>query len=120
MFRKGKYQVSKKQKNIEVYNSVTSGLQHVYKEKLLPFEQEYQFHDFHSPALEDPDFEARPLVILIGQYSTGKTTFIRYLLEQDFPRIRIGFVVHAQCPLLHSLSISSGVCSFVQRFSKNS
>lgn len=28
--------------------------------------------------------------MLVGQYSTGKTTFIRYLLEQDFPGIRIG------------------------------
>jgi polynucleotide 5'-kinase involved in rRNA processing len=32
----------------------------------------------------------RPMVMLVGQYSTGKTTFIRYLLEQDFPGIRIG------------------------------
>ena len=52
--------------------------------------QEYNFHDFHSPALDDPDFDARPMVMLVGQYSTGKTKFIRYLLEQDFPGIRIG------------------------------
>merc|ERR1712013_312470 len=32
----------------------------------------------------------KPIVMLIGQYSTGKTTFIRYLLEQDFPGMRIG------------------------------
>ncbi|KAG7258064.1 hypothetical protein CRUP_014819 [Coryphaenoides rupestris] len=30
------------------------------------------------------------MVLLVGQYSTGKTTFIRYLLEQDFPGMRIG------------------------------
>ena len=35
-------------------------------------------------------FVFRPMVMLVGQYSTGKTTFIRYLLEQDFPGIRIG------------------------------
>lgn len=35
-------------------------------------------------------FFSRPMVMLVGQYSTGKTTFIRYLLEQDFPGIRIG------------------------------
>ena len=35
-------------------------------------------------------FLLRPMVMLVGQYSTGKTTFIRYLLEQDFPGIRIG------------------------------
>jgi len=77
-------------KNADVYDNVVSGLQNVYKQKLLPLEKEYQFHDFHSPALDDPDFDARPMVMLVGQYSTGKTTFIRYLLEQDFPGIRIG------------------------------
>jgi len=79
-----------RKKNADVYSSVTSGLQNVYKSKLLPLEKEYNFHDFHSPALDDPDFDARPMVMLVGQYSTGKTTFIRYLLEQDFPGIRIG------------------------------
>ncbi len=74
----------------KVYDSVTVGLQSVYKKNLLPLEREYHFHDFHSPALDDPDFDARPMVMLVGQYSTGKTTFIRYLLEQDFPGIRIG------------------------------
>jgi EH domain-containing protein 1 len=39
---------------------------------------------------DDPDFDAKPMILLVGQYSTGKTTFIRYLLEQDFPGIRIG------------------------------
>jgi hypothetical protein len=34
--------------------------------------------------------DAKQMVMLVGQYSTGKTTFIRYLLEQDFPGIRIG------------------------------
>ena len=77
-------------KNVDVLDNVVSGLQNVYKQKLLPLEKEYQFHDFHSPALDDPDFDARPMVMLVGQYSTGKTTFIRYLLEQDFPGIRIG------------------------------
>jgi len=59
-------------------------------QKLLPLEEYYKFHDFHSPPLDEPDFDAKPMVLLIGQYSTGKTTFIRYLLEQDFPGLRIG------------------------------
>ena len=28
--------------------------------------------------------------MLLGQYSVGKTTFIRYLLGRDFPGQRIG------------------------------
>ncbi len=80
----------KRKKEPEVYASVTEGLNKLYKTKLYPLEEHYKFHDFHSPPLDDPDFEAKPMVLLVGQYSTGKTTFIRYLLEQDFPGIRIG------------------------------
>lgn len=69
-------------KQPEVYDSVVEGLRNVYKSKILPLEQNYLFHDFHSPALDDPDFDARPMILLVGQYSTGKTTFIRYLLEK--------------------------------------
>jgi len=72
------------------HDTVADGLKSIYKQKLLPLEKDYQFHDFHSPALDEPDFDARPMVMLVGQYSTGKTTFIKYLLEQDFPGIRIG------------------------------
>jgi len=71
-------------------DSVISSLQKIYKEKLLPLEKEYKFHDFHSPALGDADFSAKPMVMLVGQYSTGKTTFIKYLLEREFPGIHIG------------------------------
>ncbi|XP_014212435.1 EH domain-containing protein 3 [Copidosoma floridanum] len=74
----------------EVYENVTEGLKNIYKSKLLPLEQYYHFHEFHSPQLEDPDFDAKPMILLVGQYSTGKTTFIKYLLERDFPGIRIG------------------------------
>ena len=81
----------RKSKNKEVlYDSVLEGLQNVYNEKLLPLEREYQFHDFHSPNLTDADFNAKPLVMLVGQYSTGKTTFIKYLLDRDYPGMRIG------------------------------
>lgn len=74
----------------EVAENVVGELKKIYRTKLLPLEEHYQFHEFHSPKLEDPDFDAKPMILLVGQYSTGKTTFIRYLLERDFPGIRIG------------------------------
>uniref|UniRef100_A0A1W7RHP3 EH domain-containing protein 4-like protein n=1 Tax=Agkistrodon contortrix contortrix TaxID=8713 RepID=A0A1W7RHP3_AGKCO len=74
----------------DVVETVTGGLKELYAKKLLPLEEHYRFHEFHSPALEDADFDNKPMVLLVGQYSTGKTTFIRYLLEQDFPGMRIG------------------------------
>ncbi|CAM2110414.1 EH domain-containing protein 2 [Caretta caretta] len=77
-------------KTPEVIHTVTEGLKNLYKKKLLPVEEFYRFHDFHSPALEDADFDNKPMVLVVGQYSTGKTTFIKYLLEQDIPGSRIG------------------------------
>lgn len=77
-------------KQEEVVENVLGELKKIYKSKLLPLEEHYGFHEFHSPKLEDPDFDAKPMILLVGQYSTGKTTFIRYLLERDFPGIRIG------------------------------
>ena len=40
--------------------------------------------------MNDGDFDAKPMVLLIGQYSVGKTSFIRYLLGRDFPGQHIG------------------------------
>ncbi|CAF1154756.1 unnamed protein product [Didymodactylos carnosus] len=80
----------KDQAQKEIYNTVSDGLRQVYKNKLLPLEETYKYHEFHSPALDDSDFEAKPMVLLVGQYSVGKTSFIRYLLNEDFPGIRIG------------------------------
>ncbi|XP_061125725.1 EH domain-containing protein 3 isoform X1 [Syngnathus typhle] len=80
----------RRKKEPEVFQTVSDGLKKLYKTKLLPLEESYKFHEFHSPALEDADFDNKPMVLLVGQYSTGKTSFIRYLLEQDFPGMRIG------------------------------
>ncbi|CAL8303393.1 unnamed protein product [Boreogadus saida] len=90
MFSWVKQEQGGRNKEGEMYQTVTEGLQSLYSKKLLPLEETYLFHDFHSPALEPADFQSKPMVLLVGQYSTGKTTFIRYLLEQDFPGMRIG------------------------------
>lgn len=71
-------------------DKVSAGLKSIYKRKLLPLEEHYKFHDFHSPILRDGDFDAKPMILLIGQYSTGKTTFIMNLLQQKYPGMRIG------------------------------
>ena len=78
---------------LALYDGVAEGLKEIYKKKLLPLERESKFHEIQSPKMEDPDFDGikfkfcniikkvflgKPLVMLIGQYSTGKTTFIRW------------------------------------------
>mmetsp|Transcript_1157 Transcript_1157/g.3229 ORF Transcript_1157/g.3229 Transcript_1157/m.3229 type:complete len:484 (+) Transcript_1157:66-1517(+) len=70
--------------------SVGDALAHFYSEKLLPIEAESGFHVFHSPQLPPAYFSARPLILTLGQYSTGKTSFIRHLIENDYPGQQIG------------------------------
>jgi len=69
---------------------VIEELKRLYKLKILPLEQLYRYDIFQSPYLTDAEFDAKPQVMLLGQYSVGKTTFIRYLLGEDFPGQRIG------------------------------
>eukprot|EP00753_Platysulcus_tardus_P010756 PLAT3024.1.p1 GENE.PLAT3024.1~~PLAT3024.1.p1 ORF type:complete len:655 (-),score=279.59 PLAT3024.1:103-2067(-) len=74
----------------EVFRRIVDGLKFIYSTKLKPVEETYDFEGFYSPLLRDSDFESKPMVLLLGQYSTGKTSFIRYMLGREFPGIRIG------------------------------
>ena len=69
---------------------VVEELKRIYKSKILPLEKLYKYDIFHSPPMTDAEFESKPQVMLVGQYSVGKTSFIRYLLGRDFPGQRIG------------------------------
>merc|ERR1712232_1428093 len=69
---------------------ILKGLAKLYKKKILPLELSSRFGHFHSPPLSPSDFVAPPMVLLLGQYSVGKTSFIKYLLGRDFPGIRVG------------------------------
>ncbi|CAO3633758.1 unnamed protein product [Mucor hiemalis] len=68
----------------------SSSVKKVYRNKIKPLEVTYNFEGFHSAPLTDSDIEAKPMVLLLGQYSTGKTTFIRYLLDKKYPGEHIG------------------------------
>ena len=72
---------------LAIYDDITVGLKEIYKKSLLPLEKEYKYHEIEGPMMEDPDFDGKPIVMLIGQYSTGKTTFIRY--EDDLTKFML-------------------------------
>lgn len=40
---------------------------------------------FYSPALSDSEFDSKPMVMLVGQYSTGKTS-VSLPLSPSLPR----------------------------------
>ncbi len=69
---------------------IFEGLKKLYRKKVLPLELASKYGHFGSPPMGSSDFEAKPMVLILGQYSVGKTSFIRSLLKQDFPGQRIG------------------------------
>ncbi|GJM97625.1 hypothetical protein PR202_ga14563 [Eleusine coracana subsp. coracana] len=62
---------SSKKIPLTAVTSVIDGLKKLYIEKLKPLEVTYKFNDFVSPLLTSSDFDAKPMVMLLGQYSTG-------------------------------------------------
>jgi len=56
------------------FDQIIDQLRHIYKTKIKPVEETYQFGAFHSPPLTDADIAAKPMVLLLGQYSVGKKT----------------------------------------------
>ncbi|XLT26761.1 EH domain-containing protein 1 isoform X2 [Arachis ipaensis] len=81
---------STKKVSLSSVTSIIDGLKKLYIQKLRPLEATYRFNDFVSPLLTNSDFEAKPMVMLLGQYSTGKTTFIKHLLKSSYPGAHIG------------------------------
>ncbi|KXZ52131.1 hypothetical protein GPECTOR_10g760 [Gonium pectorale] len=75
---------------MKLCTSIIDGLKQIYFTKVRPLEEQFKFGHFFSPLLNESDFEAKPSVLLLGQYSTGKTTFIKYLLGRDYPGTHIG------------------------------
>ena len=80
-----------KHKQQEQFGNVIGRLKKAYETKLQPLEEKVLFEKFNSfMTIDDSYFNSKPKVLLLGQYSTGKTSFIQYLLESDFPGMEIG------------------------------
>ena len=76
-------------KPVEV-DPIVKQLEELYYNHLLPIEEQYLFSRFNRAPLLQAELRSRPTVLLVGQYSTGKTTFIRSLIGADYPEMHIG------------------------------
>jgi multisubunit Na+/H+ antiporter MnhB subunit len=51
-----------------LFDSVTDGLKHLYRQKIRPVEELYKFGEFYQPLMSDHDFDAKPMILLLGVY----------------------------------------------------
>ena len=73
---------------------IVQRLKELYRNHVVTAEKQYHLHfNFSLPTdgeIKESEFDAAPMVLLIGQYSTGKTTFLNHLLGEEFPGMNIG------------------------------
>ncbi|GAM19970.1 hypothetical protein SAMD00019534_031450, partial [Acytostelium subglobosum LB1] len=68
-----KLNVQDNRESEKIFTSSIDVLKNLYSSKIRPLEVLTKFGEFHSPTLTDSDIEAKPMVLLLGQYSTGKS-----------------------------------------------
>ncbi len=75
----------------ERYEGAIDRLKKLYKRNVQPLEEMYDFTAFYNSSmiLDDSYFDAKPMVLLLGDFSTGKSTFVQHLLQSDFPGLQI-------------------------------
>eukprot|EP00636_Phaeomonas_parva_P006397 CAMPEP_0118879696 /NCGR_PEP_ID=MMETSP1163-20130328/19432_1 /TAXON_ID=124430 /ORGANISM="Phaeomonas parva, Strain CCMP2877" /LENGTH=457 /DNA_ID=CAMNT_0006815911 /DNA_START=88 /DNA_END=1458 /DNA_ORIENTATION=+ len=74
----------------DAHEMVIDGLWDFYSQTMLPLEEATRFDVFNTSTITEGEMRAPPIVLLVGPYSAGKTSFIRYLVGRDFPGQRIG------------------------------
>lgn len=55
-------------------------LKKIYEGTIVPLESLYKYQDISNRHVSDAELFGTPLVLLVGPYSTGKSSFINYLL----------------------------------------
>jgi len=78
-------------KNHEQLNKLAlDKLQSFYNEIMVPVEELTNFYSVVNTKLKQADFVSAPVVLILGPYSAGKTTFISYMCKKDIPNSNIG------------------------------
>eukprot|EP00747_Dinoflagellata_sp_TGD_P166030 gnl/TRDRNA2_/TRDRNA2_188204_c0_seq1.p1 gnl/TRDRNA2_/TRDRNA2_188204_c0~~gnl/TRDRNA2_/TRDRNA2_188204_c0_seq1.p1 ORF type:complete len:473 (-),score=92.81 gnl/TRDRNA2_/TRDRNA2_188204_c0_seq1:39-1457(-) len=70
-------------------NKVMRQLWKLYSSDVLPAEQRSFFEHFNSAPVSMEEFECKPQVLLLGQYSTGKTSMVQWLTRCASPHFDV-------------------------------
>lgn len=87
-------------------------LKRIYEGAIKPLETLYKYRDLSNRHFGDPEIFSKPLVLLMGPYSGGKSTIINYLIGNEYTdnSIRTGKIAWFRVMYLTVLLVLS--CSF--------
>lgn len=61
-------------------------LKKVYEQAIKPLETTYRYRELSNRHFGDPEIFNKPLVVLMGPWSGGKSTMINYLLGTEYTK----------------------------------
>ncbi|KAF2349961.1 Dynamin superfamily [Trinorchestia longiramus] len=61
-------------------------LKNIYGSSIRQLETIYKYQDISNRHMSDAEIFGPPLILLLGPYSTGKSTFLNYLMNLEFTR----------------------------------
>ena len=77
------------------------GLKKIYETSIQPLEDSYKYSSLSNRHFGDPEIFSKPLVVLMGPWSGGKSTMINYLLGTEYTQnaFRAGMVTNLNSSL---------------------
>ena len=70
--------------NDNLVTSTLKELKKVYQNSILPLESAYKYRELSHRHFGDPELFSKPLIVLMGPWSGGKSTMINYILGNEF------------------------------------
>ena len=69
-----------------ISESTLKELKSIYGSSIKPLETFFKYQDISNRHMSDAEIFGQPLVLLLGPYSTGKSSFLNYLTGLEYTR----------------------------------
>ena len=79
-------QETSKESVLKVTETTLKDLKKVYETSIKDLEKEYKYKELSNRHFGDPEMFNKPLIVLMGPWSGGKSTMINYLLGTEYTK----------------------------------
>ena len=89
---------------MKITETTLKELKKVYESSIKDLEATYKYKELSNRHFGDPEIFNKPLIVLMGPWSGGKSTMINYLLGTEFTKNAFRSSMH--CPIISFLKVN--------------